>query len=109
MLILQILLMLVPALISVLLFERLKGCELPILKRVELLVVFAFFTNMIAYATVWIRGWAYINWELNCESTMLSVSFVLKYMAVSLVSAVALAFILCLVRVKKRNDQAGND
>jgi len=109
MLILQILLMLVPALISVLLFERFKGCELTLLKRVELLLVFAFLINLIGYATMWVMGWGYHSWTLDSESSMTSISFVVKYMGISLVAAIALAFVLSLVRVGKRNDKTGND
>ena len=109
MLILQILLLLGPALISVLLYERFKGYELTLTKRISLLFVFAFFINMVGYATLWVRGWGYHSWTLDSESGMTNVSFVLKYMGITLVAAVALAFILSLVRVSKRNDKTGND
>jgi len=109
MLILQILLLLVPALISVLLYERFKGCELTLLKRVELLLVFAFLINMVGYAALWVRGRPDLSWTLDSASGMTDISFVLKYMAVSLVTAVALAFILSLVRVSKRDDKTGDD
>ena len=102
MLILLILLMLVPALISVLLYERFKGYELSTKNRVILLLIFAYLINMVGYATLWLRGWDYQSWTLDGTSTMTHVPFVLKYMAVSLVSAVALPFVLSLVRVGKR-------
>jgi hypothetical protein len=102
MLILLILLMLVPAMISVLLFERFRGYELTTQKRVILLLIFAFFINMVGYAALWLRGWEYHSWTLDGDSTMTSIPFVIKYMAISLVSAVVIAFVLSLVRVGKR-------
>ena len=102
MLILLILLMLVPAMISVLLYERFKGYELPNQKRVVLLLVFAFLINMVGYAALWLRGWEYHSWTLDSESTLTRIPFVIKYMALSLASAVILPFVLSLVRIGKR-------
>ena len=102
MIILLILIMLVPALISVLLYERFKGYELSTQKRILLLFIFAYLINMIGYAALWARGWTYQSWTLDSSSTMTGVSFCLKYMAISLVSAVALPYILSVVRIGKR-------
>ena len=100
MLILLILLLLVPPMISVLLYERFRGCALPNQKRVILLLIFAFLINMIEYAAIWLRGWTYISWTLDGASSMTGVSFVLKYMALSLASAVIIPYVICLIRSK---------
>ena len=103
MLIMLILLLLVPALISVLLYEKFRGYELSIQKRIALLLIFAYFINMIGYAAILIRGWEFISWALDGMSTMTSVSFCLKYMALALVSAVIVPFVFNLIKVDKRN------
>ena len=102
MLILVILLLLVPAMVSVLLFERFKGCELTNQKRVIMLLIFAYLINMIGYAVLWLRGWEYQSWTLDGESTITGVSFVVKYMAITSVAAVVVPFVLSLVRIGKR-------
>jgi len=94
--------MLVPAMISVLLYERFKGYELSTQKRIFLLLIFAFLINMIGYAAMWLRGWEYHSWTLDRYSSMTGISFVVKYMAISLVSSAVLPFVLSLVRVGKR-------
>jgi hypothetical protein len=88
--------------ISVLLFEKFKGYELPNLKRVILLLIFAFFINLVGYVALWLRGWEYHSWTLDGASTMTSIPFVVKYMAISLAVAVVLPFVLSLVKVGKR-------
>lgn len=102
MIILMILLLLVPGLISVLLYERFKGYTLSHYKRAVLLLIFAFLINMGVYAAIWIRGWEYVSWTLDSASVMSGVSFCLKYMALSLVYAVVIPFVLSLVKVGKR-------
>ena len=102
MLILLILLLLAPSLISVLLYERFKGYELPILKRIALWIVFAFLVNMIVYAAIWLRGWESISWGLDNGSDLYNVAFCLKYMVLSLVAAVIIPFVLSLVKIGKR-------
>jgi hypothetical protein len=104
MIILQILVMLVPALIALLLYERFKGYELVLQKRVMLLLIFAFLINMVVYAVMWVRGWDNPSWTAEGEATVIATSFVLQYMLISLVSGVGFAFVLSLVRVGKRND-----
>ena len=99
MIVLLILLLLVPALISVLIYEKLKGYELTIFKRFALWISFVFLINFISYAAVWIRGWNYISWTLDKASDLNSVSFCLKYMAMSLVSAITFPFVLSLIRI----------
>ena len=101
MLVMIILLLLSPALISLLLYERFKAQTHSNLKRVALLFVFAFLINMIAYAAIWLRGWDYISWSLNSSSTMTMVSFCLKYMAISLLFAIIIPFVLSLIEIGK--------
>ena len=102
MLILLILMLLVPALISVLLYERFRDYELSNQKRILLLLVFSFLINMIVYAALWLRGWDYVSWTLNSASAMTGVSFCLKYMALSLVSAVIIPLLMNLVKIGNR-------
>lgn len=102
MLILLLLVMLAPAMLSVVLYERFKGVVLSVLNRIIAIFIFAFIINLISYSFVWLRGWEHISWALNGTSTLLSVPFCVKYMAVSLVAAVIIAFILNLVQVGKR-------
>jgi len=101
MFLLLIILLLGPAFVSVFLFERFKGYRYTLLKRFMLLFVFAFLINMVGYATLWVWGWDYHYWSLGSTSALTSVSFVLRYMGVSLASSVALAYILSFVRVGK--------
>ena len=103
MLILLILLLLVPAIISVFLYERFRGKELSIQNRVILFLILAFLINMIGYAALWFRGQEHVSWALSGTSTMTSVSFCIKYMALSLVSAVIIPFVLYFIRKEKRN------
>ena len=103
MIILAILILLVPALVSVLLFERLKGYVLDLPKRIMLTFIFAFLINMTGFAFFIIRRWDYVSFSLDGASSMTDVSFVFQYMVFSLVSAVVLAYILSLVRVVKRS------
>jgi len=102
MLILLVLMLLAPALLSVLLFEQFKGTKLPCFERASLLLVFSSLINMLSYAALWLRGWSTISWTLDGASSMTNVSFCLKYMALSLVFAVALAFVCSLVKAGKR-------
>jgi hypothetical protein len=83
--------------VSVVLYERFRGHALPNPKRVVLFLVFAFFITMIGYVALWLRGWEYQDWTLDRYSTMAGVSFVVKYMAISIVSAIMLPYAACLV------------
>ena len=102
MIVLLTLMLLAPALISVLLYEKLKGYEFSYYMRVALLVVFAFIINMVVYATIWLRGWVNISLALDGGSDLYNVAFCLKYMAMSLVPAVIVPYVLSLVKIGKR-------
>ena len=102
MLFMLLLLFLVPPMISVFLYERFKGYKLSHYKRGALFLIFAYFINMISYAAIWLRGWDYISWTLDGASSITGVSFCLKYMALSLMFAAIMPFLLSLVRVGKR-------
>ncbi|MDR2598674.1 MAG: hypothetical protein LBC73_00165 [Oscillospiraceae bacterium] len=99
-----ILLLLVPALIALLLFERFKGYSYSLMKRLALLSIFAFLINMFVYAIIWIRGWHYFDWSGLPETSLTGTFVVLQYMVMSLVVAVGLAYVLSLVRIKKREE-----
>ena len=98
MIILMILLLLVPALISIILYERFIGHALSDRKRAVLLLIFAFLINMLVYAAIWLRGWDYVSWTLDSASELTHTSFVFKYMALSLVFAVIIPYVLSLVK-----------
>lgn len=97
--ILAVLILLVPAVIGVLCYERFKGYLLIWRKRVELFLIFAFLINMSVYGVMWLRGWGGLDWSFNSESTMVMTSVVFQYMVMALVASVALAYVLSLVRV----------
>lgn len=102
MLIQMVLMLLAPAVLSVYLYERFKGYDLTTEKRIALLLIFALIINTIVYAAIWLRGWESISWTFDSTSELRSVSFCLKYMALSLVFAVALPFAASLINVRKR-------
>jgi len=92
----------------VILYERFRGYNLSDRKRLALFMIFAFFINMIGYSATWLRGLGSLNWSLGVNSTMTSTSFVVKYMALSLVSSVALSYVICLLRYKSNPDIENN-
>ena len=104
----MILMLIAPAALSLFLFERFKGHKLSIDKRIGMLMVFALVINMIVYAAIWLRGWDYVAWTLDDRSVLTSVPFCLKYIALSLVFAVAIPFALSLVKVTKRNEKTND-
>jgi len=111
MLFLLAILMVGPPMISLLLYERLKSQSYSNLKRLALLLVFSFFINMGVYAAMWLRGWEYHSWTLDGTSSMTHISFVVKYMALSLVFAIVIPFVASLVSAKSRikHDSKGDD
>ena len=102
MLILLVLILLAPAVISVFLYGKFKRCKFSNYECIALLIIFAFLINAGVYAAVWLRGWSSLIWTLDSVSSMTSVSFCLKYMALSLVFAVAIPFFVSLVKAGKR-------
>ena len=102
MLIQLLLLLLVPAVLSVYLYEWFKGEKLSVENRIVLYVVSAFLINMFVYAAIWLRGHTSIVWSLSGFSSLTSVSFCLKYMALSLLFAVVIPYALSLIKVVKR-------
>jgi len=65
------------------------------------MVVLAFLINMILFAVIWVRGWDYQSELFEGWISLLDVSFLFKYMAISLVTAVVFAYLLSLVKVGK--------
>lgn len=102
MLIQMIIMLLAPAVLSVYLYERFKGYNLTTEKRIALMMIFALIINMIVYAAIWLRGWERISWTFDSSSELRSVSFCLKYMALSIAFAVILPFAASLIKVSKR-------
>ena len=101
MIILLVLLLLVPAALSVLLYEQFIGYELSYYKRITLHLIIAYLINMISYTVIWLRGWTQISWTLDISSVLLNVSFCIKYMSLSLVSAVIIPFVLRYIKIGK--------
>lgn len=95
------LMLLVPALIGLLCYEKFRGIEFGIKRRVEFYLIFAFFVNLAGYAILWLRGWDKIEWSLGNNSSALLTGVVTQYMLITLVAAVVLAYVLSLVRVGK--------
>ena len=102
MLIQLILMLIAPAVLSVYLFELFKGERLLAEYRIALLVIFTFLINMIVYVAIWLRGWETISWSFGRDTSLTSVSFCLKYMALSLLFAVVIPYALSLVKFGKR-------
>ncbi|MCL2079036.1 MAG: hypothetical protein FWH17_04235 [Oscillospiraceae bacterium] len=90
---------LAPALIAVLFYERFKGYELILRKRIELLIVFAFLIIAVAHAIFWARGWEFADWTLTGNSSLNTIAFIAQYMLITLVAAIVLAYVLSLVKV----------
>jgi len=102
MIIMLVLLLLVPSLIAVFLYEKFKECKISIIDRTGLLFIFAFFINMGVYSVIWMRGGTLINWTLDNSSSAASVSFCLKYMLLSLIFAGALSYVFSLIKIGKK-------
>jgi len=102
MLIPLILIQIVPPMVSVFLYERLRGYKLTDRRRIALFLIFTFSINVITYFVMWIRGWPTLKWTLDSSSSLISVSFVLKCMAISSISAVVIPCLICLVREKTK-------
>ena len=102
MLIILIIIQIVPPMISVILYERFRGYTLSDRKRLALFMIFTFFINMIGYSAAWLRGLGSLDWSLGVNSTMKSTSFMLKFMALSLVSAIMLPYAVCILRLKTK-------
>lgn len=102
MLIQLILMLIAPAVLSVYLYEQIKGERLSVEYRIALLIIFAFLINMFVYAAIWLRGWETLSWSLNGTSELTKVPFCLKYMVLSLILSVAIPYALSLIKVGKR-------
>ena len=102
MLILLLLILLAPAVLSVFLYERFRGETMSLESRLALFVIFAFLINAAVYVAIFLRGWDTIIWSLDSSSTLASVPFCLKYMALSLIFAIAIPYAVSLVKVIKR-------
>lgn len=109
MIIIIAIIVLVPALMAVLFYERFKGCELILRKRLELFAVFAFIINLIGYVILWLRGWTHVIWAATVDGGALTALFVVQYMVISSVAAVVMAYILALVRVEKIERSADSE
>ncbi|MDR2590279.1 MAG: hypothetical protein LBC71_04745 [Oscillospiraceae bacterium] len=105
----SVLLLLVPALVSILLFERFRGYEFTLIKRIIALPIFAFLVNMAVYAVLFVRGWAFFSWSGGADSSLTNTSAVLQYMIMALAIGVVLAYILSMVKISKKEDKPNED
>jgi len=88
-----ILMHLVPPLISIFIYENSNNCVLSKQKRVVLFSIFTFFITFISYSVLWVFRVESINWSFWGLSSVSDVAFTLRYMLLSLVSALTLPYI----------------
>jgi len=88
----------VPPLISVILYERLRGYKLSNKKRIALYLIFAFFITLAGVVTLWVLGWGYQVWIPSTEGVMTGLTYILAYAAVALGTAIVLPHAICLLR-----------
>jgi len=99
----MILILLAPAFISLLLYEKLTGFKLSVFERIAWSCIYAFLINTGVYTVLWLRGWTEVFWTID-STQLASVSFCVQYMAMSLLLSVALPFIFSLIKIGKKND-----
>jgi len=95
----------VPPLISVILYERLRGYKMPFSKRAALYLIFAFFITVAGITTLWIFGWGYQVWIPDAQGIMTGLTYILVYASVSLAVAIVLPHSICLVRAKATEEE----
>ena len=93
-------LQIVPPLIAVILYERLRGYKMPNTKRAALYLIFAFFITVAGITALWTLGWGYQVWIPDEYGAMTGLTYVLVYAAVSFGVAVILPHTICLLRAK---------
>jgi len=97
----QILVLLVPAIIATLLYEKFKDCEFSTKNYVASVLIFSFFINVTCYSVLWLQGWQYQNWALDGASILTSVPSTVKYMVIALIAAVMLSYIASFISLGK--------
>jgi len=101
MFIMQVLVLLVPAVVATLLFEKFKGYNLSMANRVITILVFAFFINMICYGVFWLIGWTFLNWDTDTYSTLTNVPLTTIYAGIAMLSSIVLSYIASFLTAKK--------
>jgi len=101
----------VPPLISVILYERLRRYKMPNKYRAALYLIFAFFITIAGISTLWFLGWGYQVWIPDRNGVMTGLTYILVYAAVSLAAAIVLPHTICLIRAQANEDEekSGND
>jgi len=102
MLFLLILILLAPAVFSVILYEKFSGVTLSTIDRIGMMLIFGFLINMAVYAVMWLRGLNHISWALDGTSNFNQIQFCFKYMGLSLMFASALPFVFSIIKIGKR-------
>ena len=100
-----IIMCIVPPLISVILYERLRGYKLPNSKRAALYLIFAFIITVAGITALWVLGWGYQVWIPDTYGVMTGLTYILAYAAVSLASAVVIPHAICLLRKKAAEEE----
>jgi len=93
-----------PAIITMLLYEKLKPGDLTLFRFIIYIICFAFFINLLTYVAFWLRDYTYI--ALVSDNTLANVFFCIKYMLIALGFACLLAFLaagLSKIKVRKKN------
>ena len=101
---LAIALHIVPPLMSVLIYERLRGRTQKVQKRVARFLFFMISTIIAGYVVMWLRGWVYHEWlVLELESAI----GILKIMIIPFVSAAVVPFVIYLIKDKDLPNEEG--
>ena len=90
----------VPPLIAVILYERLRGYKMPNIRRAALYLIFAFFITVAGITVLWLLGWTYQVWIPNSAGEMRGLTYILVYAFISFGTAVVLPHTICLLRAK---------
>ena len=93
-----------PAIIAMLLYEKLNPGDRTIFRFIVITICFAFFINLLAYVTLLLRGHTYI--VLSYYDTLASVIFSIKYMLITMGFACLLAILaagLSKIKIRKKN------
>jgi len=88
---LQFIMLIAPAVIATLLFDKLNPCNRTAFRYVAITLCFSFIINMLVYTAIWLSGYSVIIFTL--DESLSSVAFCLMHMSISLVFACLLALI----------------
>jgi len=90
----------VPPLIAVIIYERLRGYKIPNIRRAALYLIFAFFITVAGVAALWALGMGYQVWIPDNYGVVTDLKYILAFAAVSFATAVIIPHTICLVLAK---------